>query len=61
MSDTNHTNNGNCWAPAYECPECNAGGRENLCDVCHLHCEPRGDCSECARCKACDDEDTRTP
>jgi hypothetical protein len=58
--DTAHTASGNCWKrpDPYECRYC---GKGNLCDVCHLHDEPRGECSECKRCKACDEEDTRKP
>lgn len=50
-----HSKQGNCWANGvvYTCPEC---GLANLCDVCHEHDEPRGECSECEDCAACDDE-----
>ena len=37
-----HVKGGNCWAGV-------RGG-----DVCPLHDEPRGECSVCARCPACD-------
>jgi hypothetical protein len=46
-----HTNDGNCFAKAYDCPEC---GADNLCDVCHEHEYPRGDCEECAPCPLCE-------
>ncbi len=38
--------NGNSWDKkyVYNCKECGIG---NLCDVCHEHDEPRGECSEC--------------
>lgn len=47
---------GNCWERAYRCRKdgCQPG---NLCDVCHAHSEPRGECSECPRCEACDFQD----
>lgn len=37
---------GNCWVEeaAFGCRKC---GRENMCDVCHLHDQPRGECEEC--------------
>lgn len=37
-----HARGGNCWV----------GVRDG--DVCPLHDEPRGDCSACSRCPACD-------
>lgn len=46
-----HTLTGNCWADPYRCRFCGDG---NLCDVCHDHDEPRGACSECPPCEACD-------
>lgn len=46
-----HTLTGNCWIVSRLCREC---GTDTLCDVCHLHDEPRGSCSECARCPLCD-------
>jgi hypothetical protein len=45
-----HDRNGNCWAKAKNCSVCGEG---SLCDVCHEHDEPRGDCSECLTCYAC--------
>jgi len=47
-----HTNSGNCWKFSKKCKEC---GEEVLCDVCHEHSLPRGDCDECPRCLLCDD------
>ena len=47
----NHNHKGNCWDKAYEC--CG----DDLCDVCHEHDEPRGECSECPDCPACRDEE----
>jgi len=43
---------GNCWenAVVYACRRC---GKGELCDVCHLHDEPRGSCSVCPRCAGC--------
>jgi len=48
-----HNKQGNCIddATAYSCPDC---GKTELCDVCHLHSEPRGECSECPPCKGCE-------
>ena len=39
-------NNGNDWSEdaVYNCKKCGAG---NLCDVCHKHDNPRGECDEC--------------
>lgn len=54
MSDDAHTRTGNCWRYAHDCGEC---GPDVLCDVCHGHDEPRGDCSECEHCPACDAHD----
>lgn len=50
-----HALSGNCWhkRAAYECGTCGVG---EMCDVCHRHDEPRGDCSGCARCAPCDAE-----
>jgi hypothetical protein len=47
-----HTNTGNCFThgEVYNCPEC---GHGVLCDVCHDHDEPRGECSECEPCGNC--------
>lgn len=38
--------NGNSWDEkvVYACKECGIG---NLCDVCHRHEMPRGECDEC--------------
>jgi hypothetical protein len=47
-----HTNTGNCYAKAYRCKEC---GKGNLCDVCHEHECPRGECDDCQKCAACDE------
>lgn len=47
-----HDRKGNCWEGAYECPIC---GDDVLCDVCHQHDEPRGECPECPECPACDE------
>lgn len=50
-----HALNGNCFKEAYGCSVdgCRPG---ELCDACHEHCEPRGDCDECGPCLACEDE-----
>ena len=48
-----HNNLGNCWNKAYKCKEC---GQGNLCDVCHLHDSPRGECDECIVCLICKEE-----
>jgi hypothetical protein len=60
VAEETHNPTGNCWKQPdpYECHDC---GKGNICDVCHLHDEPRGECSECKRCKVCDEEDTREP
>lgn len=52
-----HKHSGNCWDTylVYSCKEC---GHDNLCDVCHEHELPRGECDECERCQECDDEET---
>jgi hypothetical protein len=49
-----HAKNGNCWVNARKCKLC---GVDNLCDVCHKHDMPRGDCDECVECPACNQED----
>lgn len=51
-----HARNGNCWlvVRGKKCPV-EYCGMEN-CDVCHDHDEPRGECSECEPCKACERE-----
>lgn len=46
-----HTKTGNCWDCATECILCGVG---LLCDVCHVHCEPRGDCETCDDCLVCE-------
>jgi hypothetical protein len=48
-----HTKTGNCWAVAYTCTTngCRKGER---CDVCHQHYLPRGGCTECPPCRACE-------
>lgn len=46
-----HTNTGNCWNKAGRCREY---GVNNLCDVCHQHEEPRGECAMCPPCEACE-------
>lgn len=50
-----HITGGNCWRKGrvYNCPHCGVG---NLCDVCHQHDEPRGECEQCPSCPACDSE-----
>ena len=45
-----HTRTGNCTAVAFSCPEC---GDAMLCDVCHKHDAPRGECKKCPPCLAC--------
>jgi hypothetical protein len=47
-----HNLKGNCWDNdvVYDTPD----GEMN--DICDEHDEPRGDCSECPTCKACEDE-----
>jgi hypothetical protein len=47
---TKHLRNGNCFDFIFSCNKC---GRGNPCDVCHLHEEPRGECSLCALCAEC--------
>lgn len=43
---------GNCIdnAVIYSCRECRKG---NLCDVCHKHDMPRGECKTCPPCPVC--------
>lgn len=45
----NHLNNGNCLESMYDCQLCGTG-LDVLCDVCHEHDMPRGDCDECEIC-----------
>lgn len=58
MSEIYHNKLGNCWhnEPVYECKTC---GTDAICDVCHLHDEPRGECSECPACPLCDESGQR--
>lgn len=53
-----HNHKGNCWDRdhIYDCSECGIG---NLCDACHSHDEPRGECSVCASCAACEVDEMR--
>jgi len=48
-----HTFGGNCRQVdmVYLCKACGIG---NLCDVCHKHDEPRGDCDKCQPCPTCE-------
>lgn len=52
--ETVHAENGNCWKVARHCPSC---GKGNICDVCHHHEQPRGQCDECADCSCCANSD----
>jgi hypothetical protein len=45
-----HNRLGNCTLDEMACDEC---GHDNICDVCHKHDEPRGECSQCNPCLAC--------
>jgi hypothetical protein len=47
-----HAKTGNCWEPGviYDCEECG----DELCDVCHAHDMPRGECDVCPQCAPCD-------
>ena len=47
---TKHLRNGNCFDFIFSCARC---GRGSVCDVCHLHDEPRGECKTCKRCLEC--------
>lgn len=47
------TGTGNCWHASRSCKQCGVG---NLCDVCHKHDQPRGECEDCIECKACEQE-----
>jgi hypothetical protein len=47
-----HVAGGNCWAKAHGCKHCG----DALCDVCHTHEEPRGECGVCQPCPACRQE-----
>ena len=51
-----HVKGGNCWhkSVVYNCRECGDGV---LCDACHRHGEPRGDCSMCDPCFVCANEE----
>lgn len=48
-----HSLNGNCWEH-----RCRQAPTEDgaLCDQCHVHAQPRGECSACAPCCACEAE-----
>jgi len=46
-----HTGTGNCWLRAFRCGEC---GKGKLCDACHEHDSPRGECPKCPPCRACE-------
>ena len=51
--DRTHDKRGNCFESAlvFGCDKC---GHGNLCDVCHKHDQPRGDCDECPLCPLCE-------
>lgn len=53
-----HSHNGNCFEGAHNCEDCGVG---NLCDVCHIHDEPRGNCIYCSPCFECEKEGHETP
>jgi hypothetical protein len=46
-----HLENGNCFEVVWECQIC---GADVLCDVCHEHDEPRGECTVCEPCNVFD-------
>lgn len=48
---TEHLLNGNCWEHTCPIPPDQDG---QLCDVCHKHAEPRGQCRACMACEACE-------
>lgn len=54
-----HAAGGNCWRYAYNCRTdgCRPG---DLCDVCHKHSSPRGECDSCPRCAPCDAEQSES-
>jgi hypothetical protein len=54
---SSHDHKGNCFDKSYECPDCTAG---TLCDVCHAHEQPRGECDDCPDCPECPPEIGRT-
>jgi len=45
-----HTNTGNCYEVADQCPIC---GQGVLCPLCHEHNQERGECTECIECATC--------
>ena len=49
-----HSLNGNCWDTnlVYGCTV-NGCVEGVMCDVCHAHDEPRGECSACEDCEEC--------
>lgn len=47
-----HDHAGNCWHDADKCQHEDCGG--NVCDVCHEHEQPRGECNACPTCTACE-------
>ncbi len=54
MTDADHNRKGNCWSVTVVAA-CTMCGTNNVCDVCHAHDMPRGECDECPQCEACDD------
>lgn len=58
MSAPRHNRLGNCWSSQHvcKCSECGAG---EMCDVCHEHDEPRGECPVCDECPRCVSEMSR--
>gem|GEM_PF-4469323 len=57
MTTPTHTRTGNCWERAYRCRKCGTG---EMCDVCHDHDAPRGECRACKPCDACQIENRGT-
>lgn len=60
MVGERHNRKGNCWTQGvvFSCKEC---GKGEMCDVCHAHDEPRGDCLSCPECPVCDKDRSPSP
>lgn len=46
-----HNLKGNCQENEYNCDICTS---DVLCDICHDHDEPRGECNSCDECHKCE-------
>lgn len=46
-----HNRKGNCTEDLYSCIL--GCARLGVCDICHEHDEPRGECTQCPECRGC--------